>query len=128
MVNSCPEASGPEEMNTVQVRYIHTPGGGKEEFTESSRYPQIQNQKLASKKSCRNKFSFDGLYSGHKQDTRKLPPPTVTTNQQNGVQPDCCTKKRQHPSPWRTTERQSKLRKASSNFLSPRFFLFFPKD
>lgn len=26
MVNSCPEASGPEEMNTVQIRYVHTPG------------------------------------------------------------------------------------------------------
>lgn len=27
MVNSCPEAAGPEEMNTVQIRYVHTPAG-----------------------------------------------------------------------------------------------------
>jgi hypothetical protein len=25
MVNGCPEATGPEEMNTVQIRYVHTP-------------------------------------------------------------------------------------------------------
>lgn len=25
MVNSCPEAAGPEEMNTVQIRYVYTP-------------------------------------------------------------------------------------------------------
>lgn len=27
MVNSCPEAAGPEEMNTVQIRYVYTPAG-----------------------------------------------------------------------------------------------------
>ena len=27
MVNGCSEASGSEEMNTVQIRYVHTPGG-----------------------------------------------------------------------------------------------------
>lgn len=41
MVNSCPQASGPEEMNTVQIRYVHTPGGGREKLINSSGYPEI---------------------------------------------------------------------------------------
>lgn len=42
MVNSCPEAAGPEEMNTVQIRYVHTPAGvgvGGVIFIFNSGYP-----------------------------------------------------------------------------------------
>lgn len=41
MVNSCPEAAGPEEMNTVQIRYVYTPAGvgGVVIFISNSGYP-----------------------------------------------------------------------------------------
>lgn len=49
MINGCPEASWPEEVNTVQVGYIHTSAGagGMGAFLTQS-IPQTGNQIPAS--------------------------------------------------------------------------------
>lgn len=81
MVNGCSEASGSEEMNTVQIRYIHTPrGSGQGEINRKFKLsPKGETKHQYPKKALEINCS-DSIYTGHKQDTRKSPPPTSATN------------------------------------------------
>lgn len=81
MVNSGPEASGPEEMNTVQIRYVYTPGVGRasgKKLIQSSEYtPNLKPNTNIHKKLQRQILS---IYTRHRQDARKLPSPTAAAN------------------------------------------------
>lgn len=75
MVNGCTKASGPEEVNTVQIRDVYTPGGWGwgEKLIGSSGYPLNLKANNIQKNKLQKKFCFDSIYTGHKQDIRTLP-------------------------------------------------------